>query len=645
MQYRRDVDGLRAVAVIAVILYHAKFSILSGGYIGVDIFFVISGYLITSIIVAEMQSGDFSLRNFYERRARRILPALYLVMAFSLPLGWVLLLPMDMKLLAESQWTMALFSSNFLFLSESGYFDVGSDLKPLLHTWSLAVEEQYYILFPLFLILVWRHGKDKFIAIVATIAGLSLAAAQWGIAHYPMASFYLLPTRAWELMVGALVALFLARHPGYIASYRTNQILSLIGVGLISYSIFFFSDGTPVPGLYALIPTAGVALILLYSKPDTFVGTLLGLKGMVAIGLISYSAYLWHQPIFALVRHASLKEPGRGVFAALVCGAFVLAFLSWRYVEKPFRSGKWIKGPGILVSALAGTIFFVSTGLLGQMTDGYYWRDGLRDRLDHLQDRIRINQGLSSVCDRTFPPSEACGPIDNPEAVLWGDSYAMHLMAGLQAANPKLGILQLTLSGCGPVLGIAPVTRELNTSWAKTCLENNDRVFDYLKQNPTIKYVVMSSPFAQYVDTDAQILLRTGEVVSGQNRALEYFLNTLQSLNNLGIQPILFSPTPQNGVDYGRCLVKAVMLGLDLKGCNFRLSDVFEKYPKVIEFLKRIEKEYKVVWLSDAICQEGICSAAMEDTFIYRDTGHLSYEGSTLLGRKSQDFILRRFVP
>ena len=645
MQYRRDVDGLRALAVISVILYHAKFSLVSGGFVGVDIFFVISGYLITSIIIAELECGQFSLRNFYERRARRILPALFLVMAVCLPLGWLWLQPADMKLLAQSQWAVALFSSNFLFWSESGYFDVAAEFKPLLHTWSLAVEEQYYILFPLFLILAWRLGKKKIVTILAIIAILSLATAQWGISHDPMGTFYLLPTRAWELVVGAFVGFFLSSHQGYLPGLRINQIWSLIGFCLILYSIFFFSDKTPVPGLYALIPTVGVALILLYSTPDTVVGTILGTKGAVGVGLISYSAYLWHQPIFAFARHATLLEPGWVVFSALVGGTFLLSFLSWRYIEKPFRSKTFIRSRGVLVCSFTGTFVFVGIGLMGHMTDGYYLRDDLKERLDSLEKRIRLNQGLNPVCDNFFTLSDACGPHENPEVVLWGDSYAMHLMAGLQAANPELRIVQITLSGCGPILGIAPITRELNSSWAKACLENNDRIFDYLKKSMTVKYVVLSSPFAQYVDTDSRILLRNGEVVNGENNSYEYFRSTLDMLRNLGIQPIIFSPTPQNGVDYGRCLVKAAMLERNLEVCNFKLSDVYEKYPKVIAFLKMIEREFKVVWLSDAICRDGICRAAMGDTFIYRDTGHLSYEGSILLGKNSSDFFLNGFAP
>lgn len=296
MDYRREIDGLRALAVLPVILFHAGFETFSGGFVGVDVFFVISGYLITTIILAELEQGKFSIVNFYERRARRILPALFLVMIVCISFAWFWLLPSDMKLFAKSFVAVSLFSSNILFWRESGYFDTAAELKPLLHTWSLAVEEQYYVLFPLFLIVTWRFGKRWVIGTLVVVAVLSLAAAEWGSTAKPAATFFLLPTRAWELLIGTFVAFYLQGTTTWQPSRVLREVFSALGVAMLAYAVFTFSKQTPFPSLYALVPTVGTALIILFATQQTTVGKFIGNKFFVGIGLISYSAYLWHQP-------------------------------------------------------------------------------------------------------------------------------------------------------------------------------------------------------------------------------------------------------------------------------------------------------------------------------------------------------------
>lgn len=275
MNYRREIDGLRALAVIPVILFHADFKPFSGGFIGVDVFFVISGYLITTFILTELEAGEFSIIRFYERRARRILPALFLVMAVCLPLAWLWLLPGDMLNFSQSLIAVSVFASNILFWQQSGYFDTEAELKPLLHTWSLAVEEQFYVLFPLFLILGWRFGRKWLVLALAIVASLSLIMAQRRAVVNPAYAFFLLPTRGWELALGALVAFYFSRYPDSIYNPTLNQILSMLGLLLILFSIFAFSKSTPLPGPYALVPTVGAALILLFAWPQTWVGALL----------------------------------------------------------------------------------------------------------------------------------------------------------------------------------------------------------------------------------------------------------------------------------------------------------------------------------------------------------------------------------
>ena len=273
MKYRREIDGLRALAVLPVVLFHAGIGLFKGGYVGVDIFFVISGYLITTILAAEKQAGTYSILAFYERRARRILPALYLIMALSVVAAWFWLLPEYMTSFARSLIAVPLFASNILFSLKHGYFDSGAELKPLLHTWSLAVEEQYYVLFPVLLGLIWSWPKKRIIFVFGLIALASLVLAQWGISTFPQQTYYLLPTRAWEILLGALLALL--NHPikteDQPAALR-NQALSLSGLLLIGYAVVFFDESTQVPGVAALLPTLGALLIIQFASPATMVG-------------------------------------------------------------------------------------------------------------------------------------------------------------------------------------------------------------------------------------------------------------------------------------------------------------------------------------------------------------------------------------
>ena len=298
MNYRPEIDGLRAFAVLPVVFFHAGFSSFSGGFVGVDVFFVISGYLITSIIIAGQEAGTFTLIRFYERRARRILPALFVVMFACLPFAWFWLYPIDFKRFSQSIVAVTTYSSNILFILTSSYFERAAELKPLLHTWSLAVEEQFYLFFPVFLVGFWRLGKRRLLLLLSILAIISLLLAEWESINSPTIAFYGLPTRGWELMIGAFVA-FYASGDKKDSSILTQQVGSFIGLSMLIYPIIWFNKYTPFPSLYTLVPTIGTALIILFTTQKTIVGKLLGSKLFVGIGLISYSAYLWHQPLLA----------------------------------------------------------------------------------------------------------------------------------------------------------------------------------------------------------------------------------------------------------------------------------------------------------------------------------------------------------
>ncbi|MEZ9821096.1 acyltransferase family protein [Shewanella sp. 10N.286.45.A1] len=375
MKYRPEIEGLRAISVISVIFFHAEFSAFSGGFVGVDVFFVISGYLITTLILAEMKQETFSLINFYERRARRLLPALFLVMLVSFCLAWLWMIPSDLKDFSESLIAVSTFSSNIYFWFESGYWAAASEKMPLLHTWSLAVEEQYYIFFPLFLMLMWQSKQYWILYLFLFTAGASLLMAHWGAYHKPSATFYLLPTRLWEIAIGASIAFYnLYRNTsnhGLATHKLIDEILGILGLFLISYAIFAFDNDTPFPSFYALVPTVGCALIIIFSSPQTLVGRALSTKPFVAIGLISYSAYLWHQPLLAFARHQAITEPSQFTLAFLAFLSIPVGYISWKYVEKPFRTAGVFNRKEIFSYSILASAFFIAIGISGYISNGF----------------------------------------------------------------------------------------------------------------------------------------------------------------------------------------------------------------------------------------------------------------------------------
>ena len=380
MQYRREIDGLRALAVLPVILFHADIKIFSGGFVGVDVFFVLSGYLITQLIVNEIDLGQFSIAGFYERRARRILPALFFVMGCCIPLAWLLLLPSDFVDFSQSIIANPLFIANFLFWMERGYFGVATELKPLIHTWSLSVEEQFYVLFPLIFVFAWK--KTFFLYSLLTIAILASLTASYLITnlHFDTA-FFLLPTRAWELLIGTCAALLLRKNiPAFKANILINDALSFLGLSLIIFAVLAFNNSTPFPGLYALIPAIGTWLVIVFSEKSNYAKGFLGTPVLVFLGLISYSAYLWHQPIFSFYQHSGLTLSGPVTYSLLGLFSIFLGFLSWKYVEQPFRNRSYLTRSTIFKLSLSCSGIFIVLGSLGYFTNGFPNRYGYEDR-------------------------------------------------------------------------------------------------------------------------------------------------------------------------------------------------------------------------------------------------------------------------
>jgi peptidoglycan/LPS O-acetylase OafA/YrhL len=381
LTYRPEIDGLRAIAVGAVILYHAQITILGyqpfkGGFIGVDIFFVISGYLITSIILKELvTTGSFSFKHFYERRVRRILPALLFVMLVFLPFAWMYLLPSSFVDFSKSILYSLGFSSNFYFHYSGQQYGAESGLlKPFLHTWSLSVEEQFYILFPIVLLITFKYFRKYLIHILILGFVISLGLAEWTSRNYPSTSFYFLHTRMWELLAGSILAYF-EIIKGHRSKNKTlNLILPTTGLLLIGHSILFFNDEMFHPSFYTLSPIIGVCLIIWFSNKNELITKILSTKLFVGIGLISYSLYLWHYPIFAFNRITFLTRDNIFFKLLLILSVLVLSIFSYYFVEKPFRNKKNnIKNILILI--------FISSLILIFCNLYVVYNDGVKNRL------------------------------------------------------------------------------------------------------------------------------------------------------------------------------------------------------------------------------------------------------------------------
>lgn len=458
LSYRPEIDGLRALAVVPVILFHAGFHVFSGGFIGVDVFFVISGYLITGILLADCSKGQFSIARFYERRARRILPALFCVIVACLPFAWFSMLPEELARFGKSILAVIGFASNITFWLEEGYFSSGSELKPLLHTWSLAVEEQFYILFPLVLYLIRNASRRIQTLLIGAAALASFALCEMAAYHFQTANFYLAPTRAWELLCGSLCACLgwqgTRRHAGWFAS---------LGLLLIVVSIFGLDGTLPFPSHWALLPVGGSMLLILFASTDRGAGRLLALPPFVGIGLISYSLYLWHQPVFAFARLIVMGPLSQGLMLGLVVLAIVLAVLSWRFVEQPFRKRS---GIGEARSALPLAIGFAAVLTLG---GGWLWLDkGMPWRFTASHD-----PAISTMAQNDPPPrgeggdcmpdgdgfTNPCTIMPHPglprKIALFGDSQAQALLPAFrQLAHQRNAELHYSaFGGCPPLLG------------------------------------------------------------------------------------------------------------------------------------------------------------------------------------------------
>lgn len=613
-QYRPDIDGLRAVAVLSVVLYHAGVPFLPGGFVGVDIFFVISGYLITRIIAREIAENRFSLLTFYERRTRRIFPALFAMLAVTVIAASLITLPGEFEDFGNSLAAAALFVSNIFFWQTADYFSGPAHLKPLLHTWSLAVEEQFYIVLPLLLLALTRWARRHLVSLLIAATAVSFALSVWAVDAKPNAAFYLLPARFWELMAGALLALG-AVPP--ITSQKTANFAAAAGLALIVFAVLCFSSATPFPGVAALLPVLGAALIIHAGTATqaTITARLLSVPPVVFVGLVSYSFYLWHWPVLTFARIASGEMLSAMEAALLVALSFVLAVLSWRYIETPFRERRLAAARAPLFrSAATAMAAALAIGIFANVSHGWPQRhDGYApptiaglDRMNLATCFLKEDQSVAA-----WPGADACsqGNQKGPKVFVWGDSFAAHLIPGLSdELGERIQTVQLTAAGCPPILGMSVASRP-------HCRAINARALDEITQlKPDL--VIVSARWELYMPR---------KVTAADVRA------TLDRIVATGVPVIAVGASPT--FDFAH--------PYDVVYRNGRSEARANPVPSAIAG----DRNVSVFDATPLFCIGQLCRLKDDSGFLFFDGGHYSVAGSRRVARALAPLIGAQTTP
>jgi peptidoglycan/LPS O-acetylase OafA/YrhL len=627
---RIDIQLLRALAILLVLAHHAHLPIVPGGFLGVDIFFVISGYLMTTLIDQGLANGTFTYSGFFARRARRILPAAYATMIVTALAAPVLLDSAEFRnFVAQLAGTFG-FVANVVLWRQSDYFGSAATLKPLLHMWSLSIEEQFYVVLPILLALSVARLR---LALVCLLTAGSLALCVWFVRQSPSAAFYLLPTRAWELGLGAAVALLVRRQ---LVPRRPSPV-ARVAAGVLVVAIPLFATERGHPGLAALVACLATAVLLV---PGTEPGRMQNaLRPLLPIGDRSYSLYLVHWPVFAFANNVYLLPVPQhvNVLLLLVCVLWMEA--QYRLVEQPLRHVQLTRPRVVALVAVPVLVVGASTAFAAADTDPR----AIAARAP--------NTGLSASCDYSglseYAPRPECRTSQAAETMVWGDSYAIALVPGFAATSPQ-GVVQATRTVCGPFVGLAPTNDFLYPrSWAEGCLAFNRSVLRYVAAHPEIRTVVISSALAQYVpgaeDRGWSMLVEDSGGTRIRPQRLEYLTGALErtaaELRRLGRRVVLVAPPPTDEFDAARCLDRRdggnPTIGPDPE-CPYSRARYVRLRKPVLDFLAdvRARESVPVVSLDDALCTADVCATELDGVPLYRDEGHLSMPGAALLGRQ-----------
>ncbi len=662
--YRPDIDGLRALAIIPVVLFHYGFAAVPGGYVGVDIFFVISGFLITGIISGEIAAGSFSIAGFYERRIRRILPALLVVVAATACGAYALLTPRDMVLFGGEVWYSGFFSTNFLYFRKDGYFDGASSMRLLLHTWSLSVEEQFYILMPLILLAAHRHGRQARIA-VAVLLTVSLLFSSIAVYHFSSAAFYLLPSRAWELLCGALLAFQTMPMTG---GARTRAILSTGGLALLAVGVFGFTNATPFPGLAALVPCLGTAILIGAADPahPSPVHRILTLRPLVLIGRISYSLYLWHWPLLVLSKYFLVRDPDAIESIGLILGAVLLSIATYRFVEVPFRTKRFALARRRLFAAAAAVLLVMAGfGQIARLNGGFPTR--LNAEAKRYADAALEPMAGDDAC-MTLPPDkirlgEVCtfgkAKPTPPDFAVWGDSHSGALFPTFQAEAEENALWGLHFGGvsCPPLLGVTVSRADLRDL---ACPDFNAAALSGLSARG-VHTVFLVARWALYseswpktgVDARNKPVFLTDDASTTRSdeeskavfaRGLE---RTLHSLTQRGIQVYVVEQIPEALADIPNGLAIARSWGRpsSVLAPSRAFTDARQSWVRGILADARRHYRLTVVPVEPRLCGEDRCRIELDGRPLYRDNNHLSAAGALYVKPAFDAVFQTRFIP
>lgn len=619
-RYRADIDGLRAVAVLAVLFFHAGIG-CSGGYVGVDVFFVISGYLITGLILKESDAGQFRVLEFWERRVLRIFPALAIVVLTCVVAGWFQFLPHDFKSLGQSVLAQAMLVSNINFWLEAGYFAASAEVKPLLHTWSLAVEEQFYLLFPLLLIGFKRLPRNSLAPALLLLCCASFGLSVYGSYRHPSANFFLLPTRAWELLIGS----FLAAVPAPRSSTRwLMESFSWCGLLGILGAVFFYDEKTRFPGVAAILPCVGTALLIWSnSHALTSVGRLLAMPPMVFAGLISYSLYLWHWPLLVFYKYWTLDPIPIGHRLLHLLASVGIAVMSWKFVETPFRKRLVLKGrTQIFAFASITTVALSLTGMTISQLRGLPARfppDVIRYAAGEIDRAFTKEVGLKQALIGNFIEL-GMGDRGLPVGLLvWGDSHAMAAMPvfdKLCKEQSVRGVAAVHSSNL-PLIGYES---QIPTSLKQDGIPFNQAVVEYIR-NKRVGDVVLVAMWGGYV-TDAEIArLRRG------------LFKTIDALKHSGSRIWIMRQVPQHSWNVPKALAFAVIQGHDPNLIGLPLAEherARRLQDQIFEGISALDVKVldpTVLFLSSEIT----CRVAKDGQALYYDYHHLSVAGAMVL--------------
>ncbi len=660
--YRPDIDGLRAIAVTAVVLFHSGLGIFPGGYTGVDIFFVISGYLITSIIQREINSNSFSLTNFWERRIRRIVPPLVVVLLFTMVGAWLWLLPGELREYAQSLAAQSVFVSNLFFWTKSGYFATAAELKPLQHTWSLAIEEQFYLLFPWLLLLISNYLKKYRLYLLTALALLSFFLSLDWILSAPDMAFYWLPPRAWELLLGSLLVYLPTMRDGL----KVTTGMSLTGLILILAAFITYTPETRFPGLAALPPCLGTALIIYAHKGNgrSLVYQILSRKPVVFIGLISYSLYLWHWPLFAFARNIAVGELTSKTSLSLIALSLILATASFKLVEAPVRAGKILSSRrSLFCAALLAMLFFASTGVIGHIANGFPQR--LEPAAQKMATGFVYTNPRRWECLFThrgkFASEKIC-KVGGDEAdssnhgkmdfLVVGDSHANSLMPLIDRLAKEQGVVGLypIYNGCPPILNIY----RSDAGEKHRCHLFNTEILQQIKSQ-NIKNVLLIGRWSFYAldgvidQTDSsgnrprnwhkKERLTQNESKPLVSQGLRAFINELPS----GVRVSILHQIPeQMTLVTPQYLAKRLQLGDDLDNFGIALETHLKRQSfanKLIEDLAEESDHVKAINLDGYLCNQTFCPAAKDGGSMYRDFNHISTYGSQFVAQGFREFF------